>query len=101
VPINHLVHAEKWDKLEIEGDIKGRDCLVRYRRDGTVLAVASIYRDPREPQGGMGDGTPRDLSGSGQASPSRRRPRGTRKRGQGADGSSGLRSELFDPLPSD
>ncbi len=45
VPINYVGHAEKWDKLEIEGDIKGRDCLVRYRRDGTVLAVASIYRD--------------------------------------------------------
>jgi hypothetical protein len=25
--------------------MKGRDCLVRYRRDGNVLAVASIYRD--------------------------------------------------------
>ena len=27
------------------GDIKARDCLVRYRRDGKLLAVASIYRD--------------------------------------------------------
>jgi apoptosis-inducing factor 3 len=44
-PINYIGHAEKWDKLEIEGDIKARDCLVRYRRDGKVLAVASIYRD--------------------------------------------------------
>ena len=25
--------------------IKARDCVVRYRRDGKVLAVASIYRD--------------------------------------------------------
>ena len=32
-------------QLEIEGDIKARDCLVRYRRDGKLLAVASIYRD--------------------------------------------------------
>ena len=45
VPINYIGHAEKWDKLDIEGDIKGRDCLVRYRRGGKVLAVASIYRD--------------------------------------------------------
>ena len=45
VPINYIGHAEKWDNLEIEGDIKGRDCLVRYRRDGRVLAVASIFRD--------------------------------------------------------
>jgi NADPH-dependent 2,4-dienoyl-CoA reductase/sulfur reductase-like enzyme len=42
--INYIGHAEKWDRLEIEGDIKARDCLVRYRRDGKVLAVASIYR---------------------------------------------------------
>jgi NADPH-dependent 2,4-dienoyl-CoA reductase/sulfur reductase-like enzyme/nitrite reductase/ring-hydroxylating ferredoxin subunit len=45
LPINYVGHAEKWDKLEIEGDIAARDCLVRYRRDGKVLAVASIYRD--------------------------------------------------------
>jgi NADPH-dependent 2,4-dienoyl-CoA reductase/sulfur reductase-like enzyme len=45
VPINYIGHAEKWDGLDIEGDIKGRDCLVRYRRNGTVLAVASIFRD--------------------------------------------------------
>jgi NADPH-dependent 2,4-dienoyl-CoA reductase/sulfur reductase-like enzyme/nitrite reductase/ring-hydroxylating ferredoxin subunit len=45
LPINYVGHAEKWDKLEIDGDIAARDCLVRYRRDGKVLAVASIYRD--------------------------------------------------------
>jgi hypothetical protein len=45
LPINYIGHAEKWDRLEIDGDIKARDCLVRYRRDGKVLAVASIYRD--------------------------------------------------------
>jgi apoptosis-inducing factor 3 len=45
VPINYIGHAEKWDKIEITGDIKGRDCLVRYSRDGRVLAVASIFRD--------------------------------------------------------
>jgi len=45
VPINYIGHAEKWDRLDIEGDIDGRDCLVRYRRNGKVLAVASIFRD--------------------------------------------------------
>jgi apoptosis-inducing factor 3 len=45
VPINYVGHAEKWDDLQIEGDIKARDCLVRYRRGSKVLAVASIYRD--------------------------------------------------------
>ena len=45
VPINYVGHAAKWDKLEIDGDIKGRDCVARYRAGGKVLAVASIYRD--------------------------------------------------------
>jgi NADPH-dependent 2,4-dienoyl-CoA reductase/sulfur reductase-like enzyme/nitrite reductase/ring-hydroxylating ferredoxin subunit len=45
VPINYVGHAEKWDDLQIEGDITGRDCLARYRRNGKLLAVASIYRD--------------------------------------------------------
>jgi apoptosis-inducing factor 3 len=45
VPINYVGHAETWDAAEIEGDIGARDCLVRYRRAGKVLAVASIFRD--------------------------------------------------------
>jgi NADPH-dependent 2,4-dienoyl-CoA reductase/sulfur reductase-like enzyme/nitrite reductase/ring-hydroxylating ferredoxin subunit len=45
VPINYVGHAERWDDLVIEGEIKSRDCLVRYRRDGKVVAVASIFRD--------------------------------------------------------
>ena len=45
VPINYVGHAEKWDALDIDGDIASRDCLVRYRRNGKVLAVASIFRD--------------------------------------------------------
>ncbi|HML14159.1 MAG TPA: FAD-dependent oxidoreductase [Xanthobacteraceae bacterium] len=45
VPINYVGHAEAWDDIAIEGDIAGRDCLLRYRRGGRVLAAASIYRD--------------------------------------------------------
>ena len=45
VPINYVGHAERWDTITVEGDIKAKDCLLRYRRDGRVLAVASIYRD--------------------------------------------------------
>jgi len=45
VPINYIGHAEKWDALDVEGSIDKRDCLVRYRRGGKVLAVASILRD--------------------------------------------------------
>ncbi|MBE0548476.1 MAG: FAD-dependent oxidoreductase [Rubrivivax sp.] len=45
VPINYVGHAESWDDIAIEGDIAGRDCTLRYMRQGRVLAVASIYRD--------------------------------------------------------
>jgi apoptosis-inducing factor 3 len=45
VPINYVGHAENWDDIAIEGDIAGRDCMLRYRRGGRVLAAASIYRD--------------------------------------------------------
>src|SRR5215472_14516521 len=45
VPINYVGHAEGWDDIAIEGDIAGRDCVLRYRRGGRVLAAASIYRD--------------------------------------------------------
>jgi NADPH-dependent 2,4-dienoyl-CoA reductase/sulfur reductase-like enzyme/nitrite reductase/ring-hydroxylating ferredoxin subunit len=45
VPINYVGHAEKWDDIAIEGDVAARDCMVRYRRGGRVLAAASIYRD--------------------------------------------------------
>lgn len=45
VPINYVGHAENWDEIAIEGDIAGRDCLLKYKSRGRVLAVASIYRD--------------------------------------------------------
>jgi hypothetical protein len=45
VPINYVGHAEKWEEIEIEGDIAAKDCLLRFKRAGRVLAVASIYRD--------------------------------------------------------
>jgi apoptosis-inducing factor 3 len=45
VPINYVGHAEKWDEISVDGSIAGKDCVVRYKRGGRVLAVASIYRD--------------------------------------------------------
>jgi NADPH-dependent 2,4-dienoyl-CoA reductase/sulfur reductase-like enzyme len=45
VQINYVGHAERWDTITVEGDIKAKDCLLRYRRDGRVLAAVSIYRD--------------------------------------------------------
>lgn len=45
IPINYVGHAEKWDEIAVDGDIGAKDCVLRYRRNGKVLAVASIYRD--------------------------------------------------------
>ncbi len=45
IPINYVGHAEKWDELAIDGNIANKDCLVRFRRNGRTLAVASIFRD--------------------------------------------------------
>ncbi|MFL6825096.1 MAG: FAD-dependent oxidoreductase [Bradyrhizobium sp.] len=45
VPINYVGHAEQWDEITLDGDIFARDCLLRFKRNGRVLAVASIYRD--------------------------------------------------------
>ena len=42
VSINYVGHAELWDATETVGDIRARDGLVRFRKDGRVVAVASI-----------------------------------------------------------
>jgi NADPH-dependent 2,4-dienoyl-CoA reductase/sulfur reductase-like enzyme len=45
VPINYVGHAERWDVIEVDGNIPARDCAVRFKKAGRVLAVATIYRD--------------------------------------------------------
>lgn len=45
VPINYVGHAEQWDDIVIDGDIHAKDCLVQYKRNGRVVAAASIFRD--------------------------------------------------------
>ena len=45
VPINYVGHAEQWDEIVIDGDIVAKDCLLRFKREGRMLAVASIFRD--------------------------------------------------------
>ena len=32
------ITAEGWDATEVEGDLRGRDGLVRYRKDGRIVA---------------------------------------------------------------
>jgi NADPH-dependent 2,4-dienoyl-CoA reductase/sulfur reductase-like enzyme/nitrite reductase/ring-hydroxylating ferredoxin subunit len=45
VPINYVGHAEQWDEIAIDGSVAAKDCVLRYKSKGRVLAIASIYRD--------------------------------------------------------
>ncbi|MER9156617.1 FAD-dependent oxidoreductase [Mesorhizobium sp. M0778] len=45
VPINYVGHAGRWDEIAVDGDITAKDCLLRFKREGRTLAVASIFRD--------------------------------------------------------
>jgi NADPH-dependent 2,4-dienoyl-CoA reductase/sulfur reductase-like enzyme/nitrite reductase/ring-hydroxylating ferredoxin subunit len=43
--IHYVGHADTWDQIAIEGDVPAGDCVLRFKRTGRVLAVASISRD--------------------------------------------------------
>jgi 3-phenylpropionate/trans-cinnamate dioxygenase ferredoxin reductase subunit len=43
--INYVGHAERWERVEIDGDPAAHDCAVSYWRDGRKLAVATVGRD--------------------------------------------------------
>jgi NADPH-dependent 2,4-dienoyl-CoA reductase/sulfur reductase-like enzyme/nitrite reductase/ring-hydroxylating ferredoxin subunit len=43
--INYAGHAEKWDQIDVDGDIAAHDCVLRFKRDGRILAAVSLSRD--------------------------------------------------------
>jgi apoptosis-inducing factor 3 len=43
--IRYVGHATSWDELKIEGDLGSRDALVRFVKEGRLLAVATVNRD--------------------------------------------------------
>lgn len=45
VAIRYVGHAERWDRVEIEGDPALRDCTVGYFQGDRKLAVATVSRD--------------------------------------------------------
>ena len=45
VAINYVGHTEKWDAVEIDGNLDTRDCAVSYKKGGRTLAVVTISRD--------------------------------------------------------
>ena len=36
--INYIGHAQAWDELVIDGDIMAKDCMLRFKKQGRVLA---------------------------------------------------------------
>jgi apoptosis-inducing factor 3 len=43
--VNYVGHAEKWDRVEVDGSAEQRDVTVRFQQGDRSLAVATIFRD--------------------------------------------------------
>jgi 3-phenylpropionate/trans-cinnamate dioxygenase ferredoxin reductase subunit len=45
VGLHHIGHAEKWDAIDIDGNIAARDCTLTFRSGGRTLAIVTIGRN--------------------------------------------------------
>jgi NADPH-dependent 2,4-dienoyl-CoA reductase/sulfur reductase-like enzyme/nitrite reductase/ring-hydroxylating ferredoxin subunit len=45
VTLAYVGHAERWDRIDVNGSIDERDCAVAFRRGDRTLAVATMGRD--------------------------------------------------------
>jgi NADPH-dependent 2,4-dienoyl-CoA reductase/sulfur reductase-like enzyme/nitrite reductase/ring-hydroxylating ferredoxin subunit len=43
--LSYVGHAERWDAIDIEGDIAAGNCKLTYRQAGTALAIVTMGRD--------------------------------------------------------
>jgi NADPH-dependent 2,4-dienoyl-CoA reductase/sulfur reductase-like enzyme/nitrite reductase/ring-hydroxylating ferredoxin subunit len=43
--LNYIGHAEKWDRLDLDGSIEDQDCKLSFQREGKTLAIATVGRD--------------------------------------------------------
>lgn len=43
--LGYVGHAERFDRVEIDGLLAGRDCKLSYSRGGKTLAIAVVQRD--------------------------------------------------------
>ncbi|HEX7140595.1 MAG TPA: FAD-dependent oxidoreductase, partial [Vicinamibacterales bacterium] len=45
VTVRYVGHAERWDRVTMDGSLAARDASVRFIREGKTLAVATVSRD--------------------------------------------------------
>lgn len=45
IEVRYTGHAERWDRIEIDGSFEGKDATARFVLDGRVIAAATLGRD--------------------------------------------------------